>query len=128
MVDDYYWNCRNLHRGIYLVVVRKINMSVTGERAKRRKLALLQEYDFTCVYCPTKLTLQTVTFDHLIPKSKGGKKGRRNLVPACHDCNNARRNFLNLEELEKYVIKVRGILMIVARLIRKFEITSEKMI
>src|SRR5690554_1950827 len=37
-----------------------------------------------CQYCGAKKTL---TIDHVIPKSKGGKTNWQNLITACHRCN-----------------------------------------
>ena len=41
-------------------------------------------YKFTCQYCGNKKDL---TFDHLLPKSKGGKTDWENVVTACSTCN-----------------------------------------
>ena len=39
---------------------------------------------FTCQYCGDKKDL---TFDHLLPKSKGGLTDWNNVVTACSSCN-----------------------------------------
>ncbi len=39
---------------------------------------------FTCQYCGSKSEL---TFDHLLPRSKGGKTDWNNVVTACSNCN-----------------------------------------
>ena len=39
---------------------------------------------FTCQYCGSKREL---TFDHLLPRSKGGKTDWNNVVTACSSCN-----------------------------------------
>ena len=39
---------------------------------------------FTCQYCASKKDL---TFDHLLPKSKGGETNWENVVTACSTCN-----------------------------------------
>ena len=39
---------------------------------------------FMCQYCGSKKEL---TFDHLLPRSKGGKTDWRNVVTACSSCN-----------------------------------------
>jgi len=39
-----------------------------------------------CHYCPAPAT----TWDHIVPRSKGGADGRRNLTPACGPCNVAK--------------------------------------
>lgn len=40
-----------------------------------------------CKYCFKKLKPEEVTFDHVIPASKGGKENIDNLVIACFHCN-----------------------------------------
>lgn len=42
-----------------------------------------------CVYCNTRLTKQSRTRDHVVPRSHGGG-ARENLVPACGPCNRAK--------------------------------------
>lgn len=81
-----------------------------------------------CVYCKKNLTVETMTCDHLIPVSKGGTDRRKNLVPACTDCNFLRGNFLSIQEFESYSVKVRAILVVVDNLIRSLDIISKKVI
>ena len=42
-----------------------------------------------CAYCNMRLTKQTRTRDHVIPRSAGGPNGD-NLVPCCESCNRAK--------------------------------------
>jgi 5-methylcytosine-specific restriction endonuclease McrA len=42
-----------------------------------------------CAYCNTRLTKQTRTRDHVIPRSRGGGN-EDNLVPSCAPCNRAK--------------------------------------
>ena len=41
---------------------------------------------FTCQYCGST-ERELLTFDHLIPRSKGGKTTWENIVTACSPCN-----------------------------------------
>ena len=58
-------------------------------RNLKRKLL---ERDPYCTYCPTKLTMETATLDHIIPRSKGGGSTKDNLVLACKPCNSKKGN------------------------------------
>jgi len=40
-----------------------------------------------CAYCSTPIPISKSTYDHVIPKSKGGKTDWTNIVLACHICN-----------------------------------------
>lgn len=44
-----------------------------------------------CAYCDAALTRDSLTRDHVIPRSKGGGGGD-NLVPSCGPCNRAKAN------------------------------------
>jgi len=46
----------------------------------------LRDY-FTCQYCYERYPVKLLTFDHLIPKSHGGKTSWDNVVSACNKCN-----------------------------------------
>jgi 5-methylcytosine-specific restriction endonuclease McrA len=40
-----------------------------------------------CQYCGEKFTTSELTFDHVVPKSRGGITSWDNIVTACQDCN-----------------------------------------
>ncbi len=42
---------------------------------------------FTCQYCQTNRPAPELTFDHVIPRSRGGKTSWQNIVTACNRCN-----------------------------------------
>lgn len=41
----------------------------------------------TCLYCGKKFSSHHLTFDHIIPRSKGGKKTWTNAATSCRRCN-----------------------------------------
>lgn len=45
---------------------------------------------FMCQYCKKKLTGDSLTLDHVIPQSRGGKSDWGNLVACCKPCNNSK--------------------------------------
>ena len=56
---------------------------------------------YACVYCGCD-NRKTLTLDHVIPQSKGGKDSWDNLVTACRRCNSEKSN-LTLEEYGKEI-------------------------
>ncbi len=42
---------------------------------------------FTCQYCGAALPAHELTFDHLVPRSRGGRSCWTNIVTACTRCN-----------------------------------------
>lgn len=45
---------------------------------------------FRCGYCGGKFGMRDLTFDHVVPYSKGGKTSWTNIVTACNPCNLAK--------------------------------------
>jgi len=58
-----------------------------------------------CYYCCVILTEETLTTDHKTPRSRGGGGVKRNLVPACFECNQAKADESDEEFLgRKYCV------------------------
>lgn len=49
---------------------------------------------FSCQYCGERFPTRDLTFDHVIPKSAGGKTSWTNIVAACGKCNRRKANKL----------------------------------
>jgi 5-methylcytosine-specific restriction endonuclease McrA len=49
---------------------------------------------FTCQYCGHRFPTHELTFDHVIPRSRGGRTTWRNVVTSCSDCNLRKGNSL----------------------------------
>ena len=47
---------------------------------------------WTCQYCAEEFRTQELTFDHVIPRSRGGKTNWENIVAACRCCNSRKGN------------------------------------
>lgn len=47
---------------------------------------------FTCQYCGRPFKAHNLTFDHVIPRSRGGRTSWDNIVAACQCCNTAKGN------------------------------------
>jgi 5-methylcytosine-specific restriction endonuclease McrA len=58
-----------------------------------RKNVLLRDEN-RCQYCANTFRSEDLTLDHVLPRSKGGKGGWRNVVAACKPCNQKKRDFL----------------------------------
>ncbi len=52
---------------------------------------------FKCQYCATPHPTNDLTFDHIIPRSKGGRTTWQNVVTACSGCNLIKGNRLPQE-------------------------------
>lgn len=84
------------------------NFGHTGKTStgKKRPVVLCRLYNLqrgVCALCGEKMTLDhdmtnTATLDHIIPRSRGGHNGRKNLQAACFRCNNKKGNEATEEE------------------------------
>ena len=63
-----------------------------GRAGPRTAILIWIRDEGKCVHCQTKLTPETVTFDHLIPVSHGGRSSIQNLALSCQRCNRRRGN------------------------------------
>jgi 5-methylcytosine-specific restriction endonuclease McrA len=52
---------------------------------------------WTCQYCAEKFKTHELTFDHVIPRSRGGATTWENICTACQHCNLLKGNFLPQE-------------------------------
>lgn len=50
---------------------------------------------WTCQYCGGKFKTHELTFDHVIPRSKGGRTNWENIVSACQVCNRKKGNMMS---------------------------------
>ncbi|MBQ7421622.1 MAG: HNH endonuclease [Prevotella sp.] len=71
-------------------LLRRGKPNKKDKKALRSFSILAKETDRCCIYCGTPLTIQAVTYDHIIPRSLGGSRGINNIVTACESCNGAK--------------------------------------
>ncbi len=70
-------------RLLRVVKVKNWNRSVKFSRAN---IFLRDRY--SCQYCKKRFRTEELTFDHVLPIARGGKKTWENIVTACIRCNN----------------------------------------
>lgn len=74
---------------------------MAGRGPIRRTRRKLLKWSPWCAYCKKILTAETVTIDHVVPLSKGGSRGRSNLVLCCSKCNGEKKD-MTVEEFRKW--------------------------
>ena len=47
---------------------------------------------YRCQYCGAKPPISDLTYDHVVPRSKGGRTTWSNIVTCCYDCNREKAN------------------------------------
>ena len=98
-------------------ILRLINMvNLFRPRIPYSKKNIFLRDEFTCKYCGKKGI--TMTVDHIIPKSYGGKSSFLNCVASCLDCNLKKRN-RTPEEAGMEIIGKKPYLPTIAEFIQK---------
>ncbi len=75
---------------------------IKRERRKARDLRSSQWWKRrlnkgVCHYCGRGVTPKDLTMDHIVPIARGGKSTKGNVVAACKECNNAKKQLLPME-------------------------------
>ncbi len=47
---------------------------------------------YRCQYCGVKKSINELTYDHIVPRSRGGKTSWTNIATSCSDCNRRKAN------------------------------------
>lgn len=68
-----------------LRLVRRVKMPRRGVQFSR--LNVYRRDNFSCQYCAQPFRKDELTFDHVLPKSRGGKTTWLNIVTSCKACN-----------------------------------------
>jgi len=75
---------------------------IKKERNKARELRASQWWKRklakgVCYYCGRSVMPQDLTMDHIVPIARGGKTTKGNIVTACKECNNTKKQLLPME-------------------------------
>lgn len=96
LVEEYYDDLRlvtdknsfrvpSVVRLSHYLSLKKATKTTTGKKAK-----IFMRDQYKCFYCNYAGTPETLTVDHIIPKSKGGTSSPDNLITSCKRCNGAK--------------------------------------
>jgi 5-methylcytosine-specific restriction endonuclease McrA len=81
----------NVEMRLPSVVVLKEYVSASRTPAFTRFNVFLRD-GWQCQYCGGEFKTQELTFDHVIPRSRGGRTSWSNVVTACQCCNSKKGN------------------------------------
>jgi 5-methylcytosine-specific restriction endonuclease McrA len=75
---------------------------IKRERQKARLLRASQWWQRRlakgiCHYCQRSTPPRELTMDHIVPIARGGRSTKGNVVAACKECNNAKKQMLAME-------------------------------
>ncbi|MEZ4221311.1 MAG: HNH endonuclease [Polyangiaceae bacterium] len=80
------------------VIRLKTKVKVGKRSVKFSRINVYLRDGFACAYCSRKLPVSQLTYDHVIPRCRGGLTVWENIVTACYDCN-AKKADKTLEEV-----------------------------
>ena len=68
-------------------VVRLLQRVARKRVVKFSRMNVLTRDDWTCQYCGRRLPTRKLNYDHVTPRSQGGKTIWENIVTSCYPCN-----------------------------------------
>jgi 5-methylcytosine-specific restriction endonuclease McrA len=96
-----------IHSPSLKIKVPRVIVLMFYDKLPNRKVSfsrknIFERDKYTCQYCGTKppskraalrwMEEKALTFDHVVPRSQGGKTTWENIVTSCHDCNRKKGN------------------------------------
>ena len=71
-----------------LRLLKMVKLKAQHRSVKFSRINIFTRDRYTCQYCHKRHRTENLTFDHVMPIAKGGKKTWENIVTACWRCNN----------------------------------------
>lgn len=90
---DEYWNSPSV--SIKVPAVLRLLKYIKKKRhlvPRFRKKAIFYRDGWQCQFCGIKLHKDSISIDHIVPSSRGGKTSWLNCVSSCLDCNRKKAN------------------------------------
>jgi 5-methylcytosine-specific restriction endonuclease McrA len=94
VVEEYDRNIKTTSIVIKIPAVVRL-LSMFRRHKKPVKFSRINIYGrdkYTCQYCGIKSSLGELTYDHVVPRSRGGKTTWTNIVTCCGGCNRRKAN------------------------------------
>ena len=89
VVEEYTDDIRSVTLVIKIPAVVRL-LRAFRRHAKPVKFSRVNIYardHYRCQYCGKKAGMPELTYDHVVPRSQGGRTDWTNIVTACYDCN-----------------------------------------
>ena len=69
-------------------LLKLVRLKDSHQGSKLSRINIFTRDGYSCQYCRHKFRTEELTFDHVVPIAKGGRKTWENIVTACWRCNN----------------------------------------
>lgn len=94
VIEEYDREVRSTYLVIKVPAVVRLLKKIR-HRSKPVKFSRVNIYgrdDYRCQYCGVRQAMHELTYDHVVPRSRGGKTNWENIVTACSPCNEKKAN------------------------------------
>lgn len=94
VLSEYDEDIRSVSITIKMPAVVRLLNRVRGKKqaVKFSRMNVATRDEFRCQYCGDKHPLSKLTYDHVVPRSHGGRTVWENIVMACYPCNERKRD------------------------------------
>ncbi len=94
VVVSYAEEIRSPSTTLQLPAVIRMHRKITANRYRIRfsRLNVFMRDGFRCMYCGDEYPARELTFDHVVPRSQGGRTEWSNILSACGGCNSRKGN------------------------------------
>lgn len=94
VIEEYDHNIRSVSLVIKIPAVVRLLKAFKRHKNKVKfsRVNIFARDKYSCQYCGFKGKLAELTYDHVIPRSQGGKTEWKNIATACYACNEKKRD------------------------------------
>lgn len=105
-LEEYDQVVRSAYLTMRIPAVIRLNEYVTKpiKAVKFSRANVYARDEYKCQYCGTKCSTSELTYDHVVPRSKGGQTVWDNIVSCCYKCN-ARKGGRTPEQARMKLLK-----------------------
>ena len=89
VIEEYDEDIRSVSVTIKMPAVVRLLRAVRGRKkaVKFSRINVMTRDKFRCQYCGHRLPMSKLNYDHVVPRSRGGRTVWENIVTACYPCN-----------------------------------------
>jgi len=89
VVEEYDEDIRSVSITIKMPAVVRLLRAIRGRKkaVKFSRINVMSRDKFRCQYCGRRLPMSELNYDHVIPRSRGGRTVWENIVTCCYSCN-----------------------------------------
>lgn len=94
VIEEYEHNVKSVSLVVKIPAVVRLLKAFRRHKQKVKfsRVNIFARDKYSCQYCGKKGKMSELTYDHVLPRSQGGKTEWTNIATACYDCNEKKRD------------------------------------